>query len=379
MTLTEYTSSLFRVSGLRGIPLSGTFELTSRCNLDCRMCYVHLRKNDAQAMKNELPADEWLKIAAEAAGAGTLFILLTGGEPLLRPDFSEIYLGCKKLGLIVSVNTNGTLIDEKTADLFASSPPARINLTLYGCSSKTYGSLCGHPDAYQRARTALRLLTERGIRVKLNHTVTAFNAADTDAIRKIGAEYGLPVQTASYLFPPLRASGSLSKNEARLSPEEAAKVRFDFDIGRFSPEEAEKRVRLFLAGLRPAGYEAECGGHPTEGISCRAGDSAFWITANGEMRPCGMMESPSFPVRSGFSEGWEYLRTARRSVTMPARCTACRDRFSCEVCPASAYAETGKENEAPPYLCRMTKKFTDLCAAYVRKRNAASPDEKETK
>ena len=107
-----YSDYLFAKAGQQGIPLSGTFELTARCNLDCRMCYIHKRANDAMALAGERTAAQWLALAEECRTAGTLLLLLTGGEPMLRPDFREIYTGCRRLGLMVSINSNAVLIDE---------------------------------------------------------------------------------------------------------------------------------------------------------------------------------------------------------------------------------------------------------------------------
>ena len=80
-----YNNFLFSKAGSRGVPLSGTFELTSRCNLDCKMCYIHKRANDARAIQYEKSTEDWLALAEECQRAGMLILLLTGGEPFLRP------------------------------------------------------------------------------------------------------------------------------------------------------------------------------------------------------------------------------------------------------------------------------------------------------
>lgn len=94
-----------------GTPLAGNFELTARCNFNCKMCYVHLTAEEQQRRGRELTADEWLAIAQEARSRGMLFLLLTGGEPLIRKDFRYLLTELKKMGLLVSVNSNGSLID----------------------------------------------------------------------------------------------------------------------------------------------------------------------------------------------------------------------------------------------------------------------------
>ena len=102
MKYAEYVNRLFAKSAKRGIPLSGTFELTARCNLRCRMCYIHREENDGEIKTDEFSSEEWLNIAKEAQQCGMLFLLLTGGEPFIRPDFEEIYLcwvGSSSVGL----------------------------------------------------------------------------------------------------------------------------------------------------------------------------------------------------------------------------------------------------------------------------------------
>ena len=75
----------------KGIPISGTFELTPRCNFNCKMCYVHLQPEEIPQNGVELTAKEWLRIAEEAKEAGTTWVCVTGGEPLLHPEFPEIW------------------------------------------------------------------------------------------------------------------------------------------------------------------------------------------------------------------------------------------------------------------------------------------------
>ena len=91
-----------------GLPLAGNFELTPRCNFSCKMCYVH----EQVAKNEELSAAEWIALGKQARDRGMLFLLLTGGEPLIRDDFQEIYHELKRLGLMVSINTNASLIDD---------------------------------------------------------------------------------------------------------------------------------------------------------------------------------------------------------------------------------------------------------------------------
>lgn len=119
------------------IPISASFELTPLCNLSCDMCYVRMNARELSMHGNVRSIDEWIQTAEELKAMGTLFILLTGGEPLLYPQFNELYLALREMGFIITINTNATLITEEVAELFSRVKPRRLNVSLYGGSNET--------------------------------------------------------------------------------------------------------------------------------------------------------------------------------------------------------------------------------------------------
>ena len=156
-----YEKVLINRAFQKGIPLSASFELSPLCNMNCRMCYVRLSKEEMKEKGRLRTAREWLELAHQMRDAGTLFIILTGGEPLLYPEFKEVYLGLRKLGMIITVNTNGTILDEAWANFFAENPPRRINITLYGTDKETYRDLCRFENGYEKALKGIELLVKR--------------------------------------------------------------------------------------------------------------------------------------------------------------------------------------------------------------------------
>ena len=150
------------------LPLSGCFELSPLCNMDCRMCYVRMSRAEQEAIAPLRTAQEWLQLGKEARDQGMLYLLLTGGEVFLRKDFREIYEGLHQMGIILEINSNGTLIDEETVAWLSAMPPQRINITLYGASDATYERLCRNPKGFTQVTRAIRLLKEAGIMVRLN-------------------------------------------------------------------------------------------------------------------------------------------------------------------------------------------------------------------
>lgn len=361
-----YSDYLFAKAAERGIPLSGTFELTARCNLDCRMCYIHKRANDSAARAGERTADQWLALAEECQKAGTLLLLLTGGEPFLLPDFPKIYSGCRSLGLMVSINTNGTLITDDMIRFLAADPPSRMNITLYGASRDTYGTLCGDPSAYDRAVKAILDLQAAGVLVKLNFSVTPYNRCDAQAVYQFAKDHQLPMQAASYMFPPVRACEYGSFSSDRMTPEESAREQMVYDSFRFPEEKLRQRLEQLLAGNRVPDPDRECQELPTERIRCRAGSSTFWITWDGQIRPCGMMTVPSKKLAArGFLSAWEYIRREREQILVPAECSTCSMGNACDQCAALCYAETGTFTGVPAYMCERTRAYLDLAMQWL--------------
>lgn len=345
-----------------GLPISGTLELTARCNFNCKMCYVHLTQQECSARGQELTAQQWLALAEEAKRAGTVFLLLTGGEPTLRPDFPEIYREIKKMGFVVSVNSNGYLLDGALRELFLEEPPARLNISLYGTSDETYLRLCGVP-AYSRVMENIRALRLGGVSVRLNLSVTPENAHELRAVRAAAQSIGAHMQAAAYLFPPRRRGEAAMAQFSRLSPETAGSLMADFDALTLPTEALRERAAQLAQGRRPNGTE-DCDGTVGNALQCRAGSTAFWLTWDGKLLPCGQMVEPAVDAAAlGFAESWRQIREKTAALRLPAVCVECSMAAACHVCAAKCYCETGRFDGRPEYLCRMTASYYEAALA----------------
>lgn len=369
LTYDDFISRLFAKATTSGTPLSGTFELTPRCTLDCKMCYIHNKATDRAVTEKEKSAEWWINLAEQAQKSGMLLLLLTGGEPLLRKDFDEIYLACKKLGLLVTVNTNATLINEDRIKFFKENPPQRVNITLYGMSRETYGNLCGVPQAFDRVIWAIKALKEAGINVKINYTVTPHNKDDVFGASDLAEKLELPIQTVTYLFPPLRACANCGENTiasqtkhseltTRLSPEDAAKVVLDLQkhrlgdlFNKFLEQKEKNKIKT--------DYFDDCK-KEGERINCRAGLTNFWVTWDGKMTPCGMMVKPVEEIGEDFQKAWNKIRKEREEIYLPPECTTCEFKANCDICAAVSYAETGRFDGLPEYVCQKAKAYAKL-------------------
>lgn len=331
------------------IPLGVTFELTSRCNFSCRMCYVH--STDCNINKPmELSAGQWIEIAQKAKEAGSLFVLITGGEPLVRDDFAEIYEAIAKMGFVISVNTNGSLIDDKILDLFTKYRPNRVNVSLYGADGETYKKLCG-ADAFEKVTGNIMKLRERSIPVKINSSITPYNIDDLDKMIDFCLEKSLVFKATGYMFPAVRCQKECGE---KLTPSQIAAVRAYLDKRLLSDEDYADRVRRIKAGIR-AEENPDCPVDDSDfgKIRCRAGRTSAWIDWRGNMSYCGMIPADENcnVLTKGFNACWDEVSKKASAVRMPSKCAACKYRHICFLCAASQFCEKGDFAEPPQYIC----------------------------
>lgn len=338
-------------------PINGSLELLPLCNMNCDMCYVRLTRPEMEKQGRMRTGAEWLALGREMVESGTMFLLLTGGEPLLHPDFKEIYLGLKKMGYILTVNTNGTLIDESWADFFAAYKPRRINITLYGADEDAYDSLCHYKGGFEKTVSAIRLLRQRNVDVRLGCTITPANVHDISRLMAIAAELDAPMRMDPYVMPAVRERNRPFEEQDRMMPERAAAASAESlrgvmgaDLFREYRDLMLQRVDGFVPGETV----------PCEN-TCHAGRCSFTINWQGKMRPCVVCSEPSVDVfETGFAEGWKQISTAFQSVRYCAQCSNCRLRPVCRTCAAACLLETGDYLGTPEYLCRYAEETERL-------------------
>ena len=361
----KYTEYIHSKAARAGVPLNGTFELTPCCNMACKMCYVRMTCQQQQAIAPLKTADEWLRLGRIAKEKGLLYLLLTGGEPFLHPQFRQIMEGLHQMGLIISINSNGTMIDEKTIEWLKQSPPVRINITLYGASDETYARLCGNPHGFTQVTKAIRLLTEAGITVKLNCSVTPYNQMDLDGIFAFADTHHLRIQATSYMFPPVRRDESMIGVNDRFTPMEAAYQSARIDSLFYGEDAFLKRMEEHAPMCITGEVGEDCPDLNIEGdgVRCRAGKCSFWVTWQGQMMPCGMFPTAGAPnvFRDGFDESWKRVRALIPQIRLPRACAACELKDECRSCAAMVYTETGKFDQVPRYRCQMAQAYAPAC------------------
>lgn len=357
-------------------PLVSAFEISPICNFRCRMCYVRRTPEQVRKRGGLLPAEWWLETARQARAEGLLYPLLTGGEPFLYPGIQKLLSELSRMGMLVTMNTNGSLIDEAVIEWLQETPPLRLNLTLYGASDAAYAALCGDPKGFTRVRRAVELLQQAGIPIRFNCSLVPQNTGELKQILDYGNSVGIPVKVAAYMFPPIRRlENSYGENE-RLTPEESGYQKVLADYYQKTPEEFAKSARFYqgftpleeidFASLEPG---------PGEPMRCLAGKCSYWVDWRGNLSFCGMTDEAGVSLKEhSFREAWRQVVDYAEHVVCRRVCTGCPNCRICHTCVSMVYSETGDRNGRPEYYCRMMDAQAKAYRSFMEKRKTESTD-----
>ncbi|OGC07262.1 hypothetical protein A2230_09360 [candidate division WOR-1 bacterium RIFOXYA2_FULL_36_21] len=334
--------------------ISFTLEVTARCNNDCSHCYINLYANDKDAQKKELSLEQISDIANQAIELGALWCLITGGEPLLRPDFFDIYMMLKKKGLLVSVFTNAGLITQKHADFFKKYPPRDIEVTVYGVTKETYERISRKPGSFDAFMRGLEILLKTGVRIRFKTMAIKSNLHELEMISQFCRE-----RTKDYFrFDPqlhLRFDRDEKRNQLikseRLTPEEIVAVE-QADNKRFSSlkENCDKFIN--------PEFEKHVCDHL---FHCGAGNGSFNVSYDGFFRLCSSLWHPDtiYDLKKGrLEEAWgEFIKKVRdmrsNRKEFLEKCRKCSIINLCLWCPAHAYLEVGEMDAVIEYFCKV--------------------------
>jgi radical SAM protein with 4Fe4S-binding SPASM domain len=323
-------------------PIGAGLELTFRCNLACIHCYVNLPAADRDAKARELTTDEWCRVLDQCADAGVLYLTFTGGEPLLRPDFCEIYEYAHEKGFVLTVFTNAILIGERHLELWRRRPPRSIEITQYGFTAETYDKVTDAGPQYDRFQRGLARLRETGVDVMLKAIAMRASVHELPAIRAFARSEGLGFRYDAILSP--RIDGGRKPLEQRLTPAEV------FAIENVDDE----RVNAF------AEY---CGDHVGERplddrkYQCGAGLNTIIVDPYGKMHVCQLSRRPGWDVlegglAAGFYQAFTAVRAERREDL--SGCGSCPTSTVCSNCVGMAELENRSTDIGDPYFCNVS-------------------------
>lgn len=331
------------------VPLGGVLELTPRCTLDCKMCYVHLTEEQMNG-KKELTGDQWIEIIDAAIERGMLFALLTGGECLMHKDFKKIYTHLREKGIIITLNTNATLLNDDLLDFFVKNPPGRIQITLYGITEEGYERVTGH-RRFALVRDNILKLKNAGLNVKLAVTVCKYIYEETLDIVKFALDHDLPYTIDMAMHEANEETGRKMDDYSLTAEQVGQKYR---EISLMTGQTlSDNEPIVELPKRREDGQFAY-------GLRCGAGRQAFSISWDGRMYPClWLRDDPQDILHKGFDECWKACNRIVDEYIIPVECVGCEFYGACSTCAIK------RADPNDRYHCNPT-----VCASAVAKVNA---------
>lgn len=327
-------------------------ELTERCNNACIHCCINRSAGHKRSLARELNTNAWKDILCQAAEMGVMTVRFTGGEPLLRDDFSELYLFARRLGLKVILFTNACLITPQIADLLARIPPLEeIEISVYGMRRESYEAVTRKNGSYAEFRSGVQCLLDRKIPFVVKGVLLPPNkkeAADFEAWAAANPRMDAP--PAYTMFFDLRGRrDSAAKNNRirrlRVSPEEG------LDILTKDADGYRKEMSAFFEKFLP----------PPDDRLFTCGIGPGCVDAYGFFQPCLSLRHPdlTFDLKKGtlkeaVETGFPRLKEMRAANPVYLeRCARCFLRGFCEQCPAKSWAEHGTLDTPVEYFCRV--------------------------
>lgn len=328
----------------KGVPLIGSFELTPLCNLDCKMCYVHLAQDQLKGAQL-LSTEQWKDIMQQAINAGMMYARLTGGECLTYPGFRELYLFLLERGIEVSILSNGLLMNEDTVSFLAKHKPSSIQVTVYGASEDAYEKVTGR-RAFGIVAENIRCIREADIPLFIAVTPSMYMEDGEDILRFLHAE-----------------EFNFGINAGLMQPrEETGRGLADAGLATYI------RMMKLRRALLGADTEPECdpeslpdvGGNgqtPDKGVLCGAGRSTFAVDWQGGMRPCNTFPCEPQDVKGlGFAEAWRRTYHTAMNFPRPEECEGCAYKGICKHCVAE-HAAGAKIGHASAAVCAWGKRM----------------------
>ena len=311
------------------VPFRGTFELTPLCNLDCKMCYVHLNEVQMRGRKL-LSSDKWICLMNQAIEAGMSKATLTGGECLTYPYFDDVYLFLKSKGILITVKTNGVLLDSNRIDFFRNNPPSALLVSLYGNSDKVYEKVTGS-RVFWNVLNNIQMAKKANLPVTIMITPNSYMGETIKETIQFVKGLDIPYVINSTLMTP-RLDTQKEKEEYDLTIDQYIDILlFDSAINNFvlQKNESAHKCELFPK-------EDKCKSqYELSGIKCGAGKSSFSITWDGYMCPCILMDNvKDNPIENGFASSWEHINREMNRFPTFVKCKQCAYSQACAYCAA---------------------------------------------
>ncbi len=344
-------------------PISGSFELTPLCNLDCKMCYVHL--TDPTVKARMLSGDEWIALMDQAIDHGMINALLTGGECLTHPDFVKIYMYLIEQGVSVRVKTNGILLNRDMINLFTEYPPYVVDVSLYGCDGESYTAVTGH-DVFETVTTNVRAAIAAGLHVQLKITPSAYMLPWVDRIMEYAKTFGAEDVNVNAMLMEANPDTDRRMEDFGMSLEENARIhRKQREMFPRAPKTQTEEEAEFMGEIP----EKEPHILPS-GLYCNGGRTSFAVNWDGTMGPC--LDFPRDVICTdvkdiGFERAWREINRGVKDYMVPEECHTCTHNTKCHYCPTQ-HKSLAAQHRCVAASCDWRKLQADIAEEYRAKK-----------
>ena len=328
-------------------------EITERCNNNCLHCGINLPANDSRALARELSTATIKGILHEAASLGCLTVRFTGGEPLLRKDFEELYLYARNIGLKVLLFTNATLMSPSLAELFSRIPPLeKIEVTVYGMKRSSYEGVTRNPGSFEAAWRGINLLLDKEIPFVVKGALLPPNSAEVEDFERWASTIPWMDGPPSYsVFFDLHSRRDEKKNHTIRNLRPAPQQGVEF-LARRKAKYIEETRAFCSRFVGPTWNKL---------FSCGAGIGGACVDAYGICQLCMNLRHPDsvYDLRKGslkeaMSRYFPKVRKLKAShPDYLARCARCFLKGLCEQCPGKSWTEHGTLDTPVEFLCEI--------------------------
>ncbi|NOZ64471.1 MAG: radical SAM protein [Caldiserica bacterium] len=324
------------------------WELTYKCNLDCKHCYIppSLRKSKAKDL--DYPLIEQILIKLKEWG--TFIIGFTGGEPLLRKDFWKIYRKAKEMGFLIAIFTNGTLLDEEGIETLSLYPPLLIEITLHSYKEDTFDKITQHKGAFKKLEKVLEKLKGKKLPLLLKTVGMKLNQEDILETKEFILREQFKYKFDPLIFPTIK--GDTNPLELRLEPEEIVELEL-------SDKDFCAHMAKIINSPPPSARFL---------FPCHNRYSEFLITPEGKMELCTNFRGITTDIFS-LRAREEFISRASNlfQLKLPpdSPCFSCNIRNLCPQCPGRAVMK--KEAYYPePFFCALAKERNRRKIEYIK-------------
>lgn len=345
---------LFERAFVQKRPIACSLALTPYCNLGCSLCGYTLKKNDNLA-NSLLSYDDWIRLARQMREAGVLSLTLTGGEPTSVSYFSDLYVELIKLGFLLKLKTNATLITKPDIEcLLRKYPPRATFLTIYGGSSDTYDLITGNGDSYNRMLDGLAYLVNLPTELYVTMTITKQNMWDVKTVANIAKSYSRRLMVNTCLHPHAE-TGSIHCMEHALTPSERVVIEHITNFSNMrDAENTIKKMDELLHNFRLEDFYDDTKPNENEYQSCLNSLQGCCINFDGRMLYCqSSRQYYATPLVDGFENSWLIMQEniATNFLSSP-KCNRCKLRKFCHnSCPSMRYLYTHSLQEPHSKMC----------------------------